>query len=139
MDEYMQTTVGGRRVALALGLAGAAGIVLAGSEHAMAAGGAVKATVLYGAPKDPAAFDHYYLTSHMPKVYAIKGIERIELAKLLPGPNGEAPPYLPDHGTLVREPESAGGGGGDSRWKAIIADVPNFATGGATVFLSTVE
>ncbi len=139
MDEYMQTTVGGRRVALALGLAGAAGIVLAGSEHAMAAGGAVKATVLYGAPKDPAAFDHYYLTSHMPKVYAIKGIERIELAKLLPGPNGEAPPYFRITELWFASPKALEAVAATPEWKAIIADVPNFATGGATVFLSTVE
>jgi uncharacterized protein (TIGR02118 family) len=135
----METMVGGRRAALALGLAGAAGLVLVGAERATAAAGAVKATVLYGAPKDPAAFEKYYLESHMPKVYAIKGIDRIELAKLLPGANGAAPPFYRITELWFASPQALEAVAATPEWKAIVADVPNFATGGATVFLSTVE
>jgi uncharacterized protein (TIGR02118 family) len=128
-----------RRTGLAIGLAAMGGMLLAASGQAAEMKGGVKVTVLYGAPKDPAAFEEYYAKSHMPMVYAVKGIARVELAKPLPGPDGKAPPFyritelwfdsMPAMQDVMAQPE----------WKKIVADVPNFATGGATVFVSQVE
>src|SRR5476651_2005934 len=120
-----------RRTGLVLGLA-AAGFMLLGApaRAADASKGAVKITVLYGAPKDPAAFESYYAGTHMPMVYAVKGIARIELAKPLPGPDGKAPAFyrvtelwfdsMPAMHGVMALPE----------WKKIVDDVPNFASGG---------
>jgi uncharacterized protein (TIGR02118 family) len=125
-----------RRTALALGLAAAAGLV-AGSES-RAAGGGLKITVLYGAPKDPAAFEKYYAQSHMPLVYAEKGIQKIELALAVPGPGGPAPFYRItelwfESAEKMQEVTST------ASWKKIVEDVPNFASGGATILIAKVE
>lgn len=127
-----------RRTGLALGLAMASTSVLAGVARADDAKGSVKVTVLYGAPQDPAAFEAYYAQKHMPMVYAVKGT-RVELAKLLPGPDGKPPAYyriteiwftsLADMKRITSAPE----------WKQITDDVPNFASGGATILVSSVE
>jgi uncharacterized protein (TIGR02118 family) len=127
-----------RRTGMALGLAAASASVLAGVVHASEMKGAVKVTVLYGAPQDTAAFEAYYAQKHMPMVYAVKGV-RVELAKLLPGPGGKPPAYyriteiwfasLDDMKRITATPE----------WKQITDDVPNFASGGATILVSSVE
>lgn len=38
----------------------------------------IKLTVLYGHPVDPAAFEAYYSSTHMPLVGTIKGIVKAE-------------------------------------------------------------
>lgn len=140
-----KTNIGGtmpRRTGLALGLTAMAASVLAASSASAtpAAGkGMVKVTVLYGAPKDPAAFEAYYAGSHMPKVYKMQGISRIELGKPMPGPDGKPPAFyritelwFKDAATMKRvtaKPE----------WQKIVDDVPNFATGGATILVSPLE
>ena len=42
----------------------------------------IKLTVLYGPPKDVAAFEDYYASTHMPLVYKIPGLGRTEKAKV---------------------------------------------------------
>jgi uncharacterized protein (TIGR02118 family) len=128
-----------RRTGLALGLATAGGVLLAANVRAADAKGAIKVTVLYGAPKDPAAFEAYYANNHMPMVYAVKGVSRVELAKPLPGPGGKPPAFyrvtelwfenMPAMQEIMARPE----------WKKIVDDVPNFASGGATILVSEVD
>ena len=98
-----------------------------------------KVTVLYGQPKNTAEFDKYYAETHMPMVYAVKEVKRVEISKPLPPPTGGDPPYyiltelwfdsLDTFKAVAATPE----------WKAIAADVPKFATGGATPFVSVIE
>jgi uncharacterized protein (TIGR02118 family) len=98
-----------------------------------------KVTVLYGQPKNTAEFDKYYADTHMPMVYAVKEVKRVEISKPLPPPTGGDPPYyiltelwfdsLDTFKAVAATPE----------WKAISADVPKFATGGATPFVSVIE
>jgi len=71
----------------------------------------VRLTILYGQPTDPAAFDHYYWNVHIPLAKKMKGWSRWTV-----------------------EPVQAPLGADD----AASADVPHFATGGAT-FLVTEE
>ena len=82
-----------RRTALSLGIAAIVGMAAPSVAHAEGAGGGIKITVLYGAPKDPARFEKYYAETHMPMVYAVKEIKRTELATGLPGPGGSPPPF----------------------------------------------
>jgi uncharacterized protein (TIGR02118 family) len=52
-----------------------------------------KVVVLYGHPKDPAAFDKYYAETHAPMVRAVKTLKRFEVAKAQPAPNGNPPAF----------------------------------------------
>jgi uncharacterized protein (TIGR02118 family) len=128
-----------RRTGLTLGLAAAGGVLLATSGRAADGKGAVKVTALYNAPKDPAAFEAYYAGTHMPMVYAVKGLARVELAKPLPGPGGKPPAFYRitelwfDSMASMQEITSR------PEWKKVVEDVPNFATGGATVLVSAIE
>jgi uncharacterized protein (TIGR02118 family) len=126
-----------RRAALSLGVAAAAGLV-AGTDTRAAAGG-IKITVLYGAPKDPAAFEKYYLEKHMPLVYALKEIKRTELAVGLPGPDGKPPAFYRITELWFDSPEHLHQVAAMPEWKKIVEDVPNFASGGATVVISKIE
>lgn len=128
-----------RRTGLAVGLAAVGGVLLATSARADDTKGAIKVTVLYGAPKDPAAFEGYYAATHMPLVYAVQGIARIELAKPLPGPDGTAPAYYRITELWFESMQAMQGVTSRPEWKKIVDDVPNFATGGATILVSLVE
>jgi uncharacterized protein (TIGR02118 family) len=99
----------------------------------------VKLTVLYGAPKSTDDFEKYYLTSHMPKVYKLKGVARIELAKPLPGPDGKAPAYYRVTELWFTSMAQFQRVSAKDDFKAVVADVPNFASGGATVLLCAIE
>ena len=126
-----------RRTALSLGFAAIAGITGSLVTQAEGAPGGIKITALYGEPKDPAQFEKYYAETHMPMVYAL--VKRTELAKGIRGPGGSPPPFYritelwfdsADHlQQIAATPE----------WKKIVDDIPNFASGGATVMLSKIE
>lgn len=69
----------------------------------------------------------------------MKDVNRIELTKFIPGPNGAAPAYyrmaelvLTDAVAMQQTLES-------SKGKATNADLANFATGRVTFMLGTVE
>jgi uncharacterized protein (TIGR02118 family) len=126
-----------RRTALTLGLAAIAGAA-GSSVQAEGAPGGIKITVLYGTPKDPAQFEKYYAETHMPMVYAVKEIKRTELATGLPGPDGSAPPFYRITELWFDSPEQLQQVAATSEWKKIVDDVPNFASGGATVLLSKI-
>lgn len=101
--------------------------------------GEAKVTVLYGQPKDSAEFDKYYSEKHMPMVYAINEVRRVEISKPLPPPNGGPAPYYILTELWFDSLESFRAVAATPEWKAIQADVPKFATGGATPFVSVIE
>ena len=78
--------------------------------------------------KDPAAFSKYYLGAHIPLVAKTPGVKRVEVATVLPPPPPQpAPPYY-----RITEIYFENVGGlqtalGSPEWKAVVADVPNFA------------
>jgi uncharacterized protein (TIGR02118 family) len=98
----------------------------------------VKITVLYGHPKDPAAFEQYYAQTHMPIAERMAGVRRFELARPTGTPDGAAPPYYwmaelyfddaAHMQQVLASPEA----------QATVADLANFATGGVTMFVSDV-
>ena len=125
------------------GVAGGALVALAGSEplSALAAAstpsvdaGPVSAFILFGMPKDPAAFEAHYLNVHVPLAQKIPAVG-YEMGMVLGTLDGSPTPYyriailhLKDMAHLqaaLTTPEA----------QAALGDLANFATGGATVFI----
>lgn len=89
-------------------------------------------TVLYGHPEDPAAFDDYYHRVHIPIAKQMRGLKGWTIGRCEPLTPGEPAPYhlivglfadtRADLEAILASPEG----------QATVADVDNFATGGAT-------
>jgi uncharacterized protein (TIGR02118 family) len=98
----------------------------------------VKLTVLYGNPKNAAAFEKYYAETHLPIAGKMQGVRKIELSKVVGTPDGSARAfyrladlYFDDLDHLKRVMGSPEG-------KATVGDLANFATGGVTLLISQV-
>lgn len=99
----------------------------------------IRLLVLYGPPKDEAAFDKYYRDTHIPIAKKMKGLKKWTIGKVRGTPGGEPPPYYyvadlfmegrEDFEHLLASPEG----------RAAVADVPNYATGGATFLYTEIE
>jgi uncharacterized protein (TIGR02118 family) len=99
----------------------------------------IQLTVLYGHPKDTAAFDRYYQETHAPLARKMPGLKGYTANK--PGsldPQGESPAYLiaelyfEDLNALQAALQSPEG-------QAAAEDVPRFASGGATLLVGEVQ
>jgi uncharacterized protein (TIGR02118 family) len=102
--------------------------------------GETKVTVLYSQPKNAEEFDKYYYGKHMPMVYAVKEIKKVEIARPGPTPTGAPPPYYLVTELWFESPEAFRKVAATPEWKAIGADVANFAPPGtATIIVSEVE
>jgi uncharacterized protein (TIGR02118 family) len=89
-------------------------------------------TVLYGHPTDPAAFDRYYHEVHIPIAKRMQGLKGWTIGKCQSAVPGEKPAFYMIVG-LYAESRAAMEAILDSpEGRAAVADVPNFATGGAT-------
>ena len=98
-----------------------------------------KITVLYGHPDDTEIFENYYVNTHIPITSKMKGMVKLELTKFLSAPDGGkaayyrmAELYFPG---MAEMQEAMGSPEG----QAAVADLSNFATGGVTVIIGTVE
>ena len=98
----------------------------------------LKVTALYGHPTDTAQFERYYADVHLPIFRKMAGVERSEAARVVGTPDGSAPPYyrifefwLVSQEQLQRSLSSPEG-------QAVVSDLPNFASGGATVLISKI-
>jgi uncharacterized protein (TIGR02118 family) len=99
----------------------------------------IRLLVLYGHPTDPAAFDRYYREKHIPIARQMKGLRKWTIGKVQAAPGDEKPPYYyvadlymesrEEFERLLATPEG----------QAAVADVPNYATGGATFLYTEVE
>jgi uncharacterized protein (TIGR02118 family) len=128
-----------RRTSLLATLALSVGAATAGEKTGAQARGGIKLTVLYGHPKSSEDFEKYYFGTHMPLVAAAKGGKRAETSKCPPAADGSPGPFYrlfeiwfdgeADMAAITATPE----------WKKIVADVPNFATGGITRVLSKLD
>ena len=114
----------------------AAGILVSSTAFAAEA----KITVLYAQPKSVEEFDKYYFEKHMPMVYAVKEVKKVEIARPAPGPDGAASPYHLITELYFESPDALKAATGTPEWKAIRADTANFAVpGSSTVLISVVE
>jgi uncharacterized protein (TIGR02118 family) len=93
--------------------------------------------VQYGQPTDPAAFDRHYREVHVPLANKIPGVQRYTIAHPVAVGDGPAP-YLVAELDFASE-EAFGAGMSSPDGQAAAGDVPNFATGGATMSHFDVE
>lgn len=128
-----------RRTLMALGL-GALTITPfgAGSALAQTPPQAVKISVLFGQPKSAAEFERHYAAVHMPMLRAVAGIQRIELATPVALEPGVAPPFYRITEMWFASMAQMDAVTGTPAWQQIVADVPKFASGGATVLVSVI-
>ena len=98
-----------------------------------------KIVVLYGHPKDAAAFDKYYFEKHVPMISKVRAVKRFEYAKTLAPSNGARLPYYLVADILFDSLEELRATQATEEWKEIAADVPNFATGGVWPFVAVIE
>jgi uncharacterized protein (TIGR02118 family) len=98
----------------------------------------VKLTVLYGHPKDAAAFEMYYAETHMPIAQKMKGVSRIELSKVIGAPDGSKPSYYRTAELYFESVDHLQSVMGSPEGKATADDLANFATGGVTLMISEV-
>jgi uncharacterized protein (TIGR02118 family) len=99
---------------------------------------AVKVTVLYGHPDDPEAFEEYYANTHMPLVDKIP-LQRYEAARIVATPDGSEPPYYRIFEGYSEDMEKLQSSLATPEGQAAVGDIPNFATGGATIFMSEID
>ncbi len=91
--------------------------------------------VMYKTPKDTAAFDEYYLSTHVPIAKKIPGLKKYEVSQ---GP--VATPAGPSGYHLIATLHfdnlaAVQAGFGSAEGKAAAADVQKFATGGVDMIL----
>jgi uncharacterized protein (TIGR02118 family) len=98
----------------------------------------VKLVVAYGPPEDPAAFDEYYANTHTPLAQKIPDMRRFEAGKVLGTPDGSPAPYYFLAELWFDNAEALQAAMGSAEGQAAGADVPNFATGGATLMVAEV-
>lgn len=99
----------------------------------------LRLTVLYGHPTDPEEFDRYYSEVHLPIARKMKGLKGWTIGKCESLAPGEPPPYYLIVGLYVESREALDAILASPEGQAAVADVPNFATGGATFLLDDEE
>ncbi|HKW41179.1 MAG TPA: EthD family reductase [Gemmatimonadales bacterium] len=94
--------------------------------------------VLYNNPKDTAAFEKYYAETHVPLFASHAkeiGVTRVELVKYTATADGKAPTLYRLADLRWESKEAMEKGLATPGFKAVAADLPNFATGGVTVLI----
>jgi len=99
----------------------------------------VKVTVLYGPPSDPGAFEDYYANSHLPLAAKMPSVRRFEAGRVIGTPDGSEPPYYRMAELWFDSQEDLQSSMSSPEGQATVADIPKFATGGATVVITQVD
>jgi uncharacterized protein (TIGR02118 family) len=97
-------------------------------------------TVLYNAPKDPAAFEKYYGGSHLPLLFANQkeiGFVRADFTRFSPGSDGKKPTFYRQAELYFNSMDELEKGTATPGFKKIADDLANFATGGITGMVAT--
>jgi uncharacterized protein (TIGR02118 family) len=99
----------------------------------------IKSTVLYGHPQDPEEFERHYAESHLALVGKLPGVQRAESALVVGTPDQSPAPYYRIAELWFGTPEEMQASLTSPEGQAIVADMENFATGGATVLVAQVD
>ena len=99
----------------------------------------IKLTVLYGPPTNVEEFENYYAETHLPIAAKMKGVDRLELTRFTPGPDGGQPAYYRMAELYFPTEEQMEATMSSPEGEATVADLPKFATGGVTVLAGAVE
>jgi len=92
-------------------------------------------TVLYHHPTDPAAFDQHYRDVHAPMVDPIPGVRSFTYRHTVSLDDGP-PPYHLIAEVGFDSLEDLQAGMASEAGQAAVADLPNFASGGTTIFVA---
>ena len=98
----------------------------------------ITATLLYGHPADPEAFEKYYSETHLPIAAKMQGVVKLELTKFLSAPDGGKAAYYRMaelHFPGMAEMQQTMG---SPEGQAASADLSNFATGGVTFLVGEI-
>ena len=99
----------------------------------------VKLVVLYGRPEDPDAFERYYADTHTALAKAVPGLRRFEAARGVATRDGTEVPYQRIAELTFDDVEALQAGIASEQGQAAVNDVPNFATGGVTIFIAEID
>src|SRR6476661_3310387 len=97
-------------------------------------------TVLYNQPKDTAAFEKYYRTTHLPLVSSNQsaiGFVRADLTKFTSTVDGKKPTYYRQAELYFKSMDDLKKGVATEGFKKVADDLKNFATGGLTGMVAT--
>ena len=97
-------------------------------------------TVLYNQPKNPAAFEKYYRTTHIPLVVANQkeiGFTRADLTKFTSTADGKKPTYYRQAELYFPSMDALKKGTATPGFQKVAGDLKNFATGGFTGMIAT--
>ncbi|MBF6255509.1 EthD family reductase [Nocardia farcinica] len=95
-------------------------------------------SVCYGAPDDPAAFDEYYRTTHVPLAAKVPGLAGLSWGKCRSLDGSEPQFYAVAQLRFATEADLQQALA-SPEMKAAGKDVRNFATGGASMFVQQLE
>jgi uncharacterized protein (TIGR02118 family) len=99
----------------------------------------IRLTVLYGHPTDPAEFDRYYWATHIPLAKKMQGLRGWTIGKCESVEAAEAPAYYMLVGLYAESRAAMEAILATPEGQATVADLSNFANGGATFMYSEEE
>lgn len=99
----------------------------------------VRLLVMYGHPTDPKVFDRYYYGTHLPIAKKIRGFTRWTVGRVQGTPDGKPAPYYYIADLFAESRQAMEGILASPEGQAAVADVPRFATGGATFLYTDLE
>lgn len=99
----------------------------------------VKLTLLYGHPADAVAFESYYANTHLPLAATITGVRRAEFSLATGALDGSKSPYYRIAELYFDDVQQMQAAMGSAEGMAAVADLSNFANGGVTTIVSTVN
>lgn len=99
----------------------------------------IKATLLYGHPTDPVAFENYYAETHLPIAAKMQGVAKMELTKFISAPDGGKAAYHRMAELYFSGPAEMQATMASAEGQAAVTDLANFATGGVTMIIGAVE
>ena len=99
----------------------------------------VKIVVTYGAPQDPDAFERYYGTTHAELVAKLPKLRRFEAARAVATPDGSDLPCYRIAELWFDSQDDLEASMSSPEGQATAADIPNFASGGAQIYIAAID
>ena len=89
--------------------------------------------VLYNEPKDPAHFRKYYVETHAPLANKLPGVSNVRYSFDVKSMGPGKAPYFCIFEADFESEAALMNAFGSKEGQAVVADVPNYATGGVTI------
>lgn len=98
----------------------------------------IKANVHYGAPTDPSQFESYFVSTHAPLAGKMPGLRSFEFGKAISNLDGTPTDTFWIATLTFDSMETMQQALASPEGQATVADMANYASGGATITLSEV-